>query len=104
LTSKFLSFKIFRYEIIPVCFRWLLWIYFDGFFAERFPEKISIANDPCRTRHCDRIAEGTFTLTNTLSLEGKKKITIRGKGMDKTILSFKEQNRWCRGHQGKRRR
>jgi parallel beta-helix repeat protein len=40
---------------------------------------------------------GTFTLTNTLSLEGKKKITIRGKGMDKTILSFKEQTDGAEG-------
>lgn len=40
---------------------------------------------------------GTFTLTNTLSLEGKKKITIRGKGMDKTILSFKGQTDGAEG-------
>ena len=40
---------------------------------------------------------GTFTLTNTLSLEGKKKVTIRGKGMDKTILSFKGQTDGAEG-------
>ena len=33
--------------------------------------------------------EGTFTFTASLSLEGKKNIIIRGKGKDKTILSFK---------------
>ena len=43
------------------------------------------------------LPEGTFTLTNTLSLEGKKKITIRGKGMDKTILSFKDQTDGAEG-------
>ncbi|MCA6451116.1 MAG: right-handed parallel beta-helix repeat-containing protein [Chitinophagaceae bacterium] len=43
------------------------------------------------------LPEGTFTLTNTLSLEGKKKITIRGKGMDKTILSFKGQTDGAEG-------
>jgi len=37
------------------------------------------------------LPEGIFQLTNTLSLEGKKKVTIRGKGMNKTILSFKNQ-------------
>ena len=37
------------------------------------------------------ITEGSFTMTKSLSLEGKKNITIRGKGMDKTILSFKNQ-------------
>ena len=34
---------------------------------------------------------GTFELTGSLSLEGKKNIIIRGQGMDKTILSFKNQ-------------
>lgn len=43
------------------------------------------------------IPEGTFTLTNTLSLEGKNKVTIRGKGMDKTILSFKGQTDGAEG-------
>lgn len=43
------------------------------------------------------LPEGTYTLTNTLSLEGKKKITIRGKGMDKTILSFKGQTDGAEG-------
>ncbi len=43
------------------------------------------------------LPEGTFTLTNTLSLEGKKNITIRGKGIDKTILSFKGQTDGAEG-------
>ncbi len=43
------------------------------------------------------LPEGVYTLTNTLSLEGKKKITIRGKGMDKTILSFKGQTDGAEG-------
>lgn len=43
------------------------------------------------------LPEGNFSLTNTLSLEGKKKITIRGKGMDKTILSFKNQTDGAEG-------
>ena len=34
---------------------------------------------------------GNFQISGSLSLEGKKKITIRGKGMDKTILSFKKR-------------
>ena len=33
------------------------------------------------------LAEGHFQLSGSLSLEGKMKITIRGKGMDKTVLS-----------------
>lgn len=37
------------------------------------------------------ITEGSFQITKSLSIEGKKNIVIRGKGMDKTILSFKNQ-------------
>ena len=43
------------------------------------------------------LPEGIFQLTNTLSLEGKKKVTIRGKGMNKTILSFKNQTDGAEG-------
>ena len=41
--------------------------------------------------------EGTFTFTGSLSLESKKRITIRGKGQDKTILSFKGQTEGAEG-------
>jgi parallel beta-helix repeat protein len=37
------------------------------------------------------LGEGRFVIDATLSMEGKKQVTIRGKGMDKTILSFKGQ-------------
>jgi parallel beta-helix repeat protein len=43
------------------------------------------------------ITEGSFTLAKSLSLDGKKSITIRGKGMDKTILSFKNQTSGAEG-------
>jgi len=43
------------------------------------------------------LGAGTFELTGTLSLEGKKHITIRGQGMDKTILSFKNQDQGAEG-------
>ncbi|GAB3998755.1 hypothetical protein GCM10028807_47300 [Spirosoma daeguense] len=41
--------------------------------------------------------QGTFTFTGTLSLQDKKKIIIRGKGVDKTILSFKGQTDGAEG-------
>ncbi|GGD45558.1 hypothetical protein GCM10011514_06960 [Emticicia aquatilis] len=41
--------------------------------------------------------EGSFTFTASLSLEGKKNITIKGKGKDKTILSFKGQTDGAEG-------
>jgi len=37
------------------------------------------------------IPEGRFQLNMALWMDGKKNITIKGKGMDKTILSFKDQ-------------
>lgn len=43
------------------------------------------------------IEAGTYTLSGSLSLEGKKNITVRGAGMDKTILSFKGQTEGAEG-------
>lgn len=37
------------------------------------------------------LPEGTFLLEVSLWLDGKDKVTIKGKGMDKTILNFKNQ-------------
>ena len=41
--------------------------------------------------------EGTFAIKSSLSLEGKKNIVITGKGIDKTILSFKGQTEGAEG-------
>ncbi|MDZ7880719.1 MAG: parallel beta-helix domain-containing protein [Saprospiraceae bacterium] len=43
------------------------------------------------------ITEGSFTLAKSLSLDGKKNITVRGKGMNKTVLSFKNQTSGAEG-------
>ena len=43
------------------------------------------------------ITEGSFSLTKSLSMDGKKNITIRGKGMDKTVLSFENQKSGAEG-------
>ena len=40
---------------------------------------------------------GTIKLSNTLSLDAKNNITIRGAGQDKTILSFKNQRQGAEG-------
>lgn len=40
---------------------------------------------------------GTIQLKNTLSLDGKKNITIRGAGQDKTTLTFKNQTQGAEG-------
>ncbi len=43
------------------------------------------------------VEAGNFQISGSLSLEGKKKITIRGKGMDKTVLNFKNQKTGAEG-------
>lgn len=43
------------------------------------------------------VDEGTIEFTNTLSMMDKKKVTIKGKGMNKTILSFKGQTTGAEG-------
>ncbi|MDB5282620.1 MAG: hypothetical protein JWO06_1695 [Bacteroidota bacterium] len=43
------------------------------------------------------LPEGTFTLTRSLILDGVKNVTIKGKGIDKTILSFKGQKDGAEG-------
>jgi parallel beta-helix repeat protein len=44
-----------------------------------------------------QLEEGTFAITTTLSMEGKKNLTIRGKGIGKTVLSFKGQTSGAEG-------
>ncbi len=43
------------------------------------------------------LPEGTFTLNRSLILDGVKNVTIKGKGRDKTILSFKGQKDGAEG-------
>jgi parallel beta-helix repeat protein len=40
---------------------------------------------------------GTVYLTNTLSLDAKKNITLRGQGQDRTVLSFRNQTQGAEG-------
>ncbi|QJW92004.1 hypothetical protein HNV11_22780 [Spirosoma taeanense] len=44
-----------------------------------------------------QLDEGKFTFTGSLSLEDKKNIVIRGRGVDKTVLSFKGQTDGAEG-------
>lgn len=43
------------------------------------------------------LPEGHFLFSQSLSLDNKKHLTIRGKGMDKTVLSFKGQKSGAEG-------
>jgi parallel beta-helix repeat protein len=43
------------------------------------------------------IPEGVFSIDATLSMEGKKRVVIRGAGMDRTILNFAAQSTGAEG-------
>jgi parallel beta-helix repeat protein len=43
------------------------------------------------------LTEGVITLSKSLSMDGKKNIVIKGKGIDKTILTFKNQTAGAEG-------
>jgi parallel beta-helix repeat protein len=43
------------------------------------------------------LPEGRFMFTRSLTMDGKKNILIRGRGMDKTILSWKNQTEGAEG-------
>lgn len=43
------------------------------------------------------LEEGRFVISGTLSMEGKKNVVLKGKGMGKTVLSFKGQQSGAEG-------
>ncbi|MCB0488136.1 MAG: right-handed parallel beta-helix repeat-containing protein [Cyclobacteriaceae bacterium] len=45
------------------------------------------------------LPEGHFMFSRTLTMDGKSNVTLRGKGMDKTILSWKNQVEGAQGFQ-----
>jgi parallel beta-helix repeat protein len=45
------------------------------------------------------LPEGNFMFTKTLVMDGKKNVVIRGKGMDKTVLSWQNQTEGAQGFQ-----
>jgi parallel beta-helix repeat protein len=44
-----------------------------------------------------RLPEGNFMFTKSLTMDGKNNVVIKGKGMDKTILSWKNQTEGAEG-------
>ncbi len=45
------------------------------------------------------LPEGNFMFTRSLTMDGKSNVVIRGKGMDRTILSWKNQKEGAQGFQ-----
>jgi parallel beta-helix repeat protein len=68
-----------------------------GFSQQNIQKKIQTQFIMAENGSTIDLDEGTFTFSSSLSIEDKKNIVIRGKGMDKTILSFKGQTEGAEG-------
>ena len=62
-------------------------------FEKKLQKQLILAEDGATIE----IPAGNFQLTKSLSLEGKKNIIIKGKGIDQTVLSFKTQTQGAEG-------
>jgi parallel beta-helix repeat protein len=62
-------------------------------FEEQILEAFILAKDSVTIE----LPEGHFLFSQSLSIDGKKHITIKGKGKDKTVLSFKGQTKGAEG-------
>jgi parallel beta-helix repeat protein len=62
-------------------------------FEKKLQKQLILAEDGATIE----IPAGNFQLTKSLSLEGKKNIVIKGKGIDQTVLSFKSQTQGAEG-------
>ena len=62
-------------------------------FEKKLQKQLILAEDGATIE----IPAGNFQLTKSLSLEGKKNIIIKGKGIDQTVLSFKSQTQGAEG-------
>jgi parallel beta-helix repeat protein len=62
-------------------------------FEKKLQKQLILAEDGATIE----IPAGNFQLTKSLSLEGKKNIVIKGKGIDQTVLSFKTQTQGAEG-------
>jgi parallel beta-helix repeat protein len=62
-------------------------------FEKELSEKLVNAKDG----EVIEMPEGTYAITRPLILDGAKNVTLKGKGMDKTILNFKNQKDGAEG-------
>ncbi|MCB0507921.1 MAG: parallel beta-helix domain-containing protein [Chitinophagales bacterium] len=65
----------------------------DGNFQKELQEKFILVEDGGTIE----LPAGNYKLSKSLSMEGKKNVTIKGKGADKTILSFLGQTEGAEG-------
>ncbi len=74
-----------------------IFINFQSFAQKDFQKRLQTKLIMAKEGEVIDIEEGSFHLLASLSLDNKKNVTIRGKGMDKTILSFKGQTEGAEG-------
>jgi parallel beta-helix repeat protein len=82
--------KILIFSVLMMCLQ-------IGFSQQNIQKKIQTQFIMTENGSTIDLDEGTFSFTSSLSMEDKKNIIIRGKGMDKTILSFKGQTEGAEG-------
>ncbi len=75
----------------------LLFISYSSFAQKDFQKRLQTKLIMAKDGDVIEIEEGIFLLSTSLSIDGKKNIIIKGKGMDKTILSFKGQTEGAEG-------
>ena len=74
--------------MVACCFALIAW---SAFGQKDVQKKIQTSFIEAADGSVIELPEGRFTFDASLSLDGKKNVTIKGAGMDKTILNFKDQ-------------
>ncbi len=74
-----------------LCTSVLLFASYLAFSQQDFQKKFQTAFIEVEDGGVIELPEGTYSLEVSLWLDGKENVTIKGKGMDKTILNFKNQ-------------
>lgn len=89
-----LQFKNKIMRILPFIFLCIhIGLFGQSDFEKKLQTKLILAEDG----DLIEIEAGEYFLKKSLSLDGKKNIIIRGKGMDKTILNFENQTQGAEG-------
>lgn len=70
---------------------------FIGFAQKNIQKKLQTQFIMVKDGGTVELEAGTFTLSKSLWMDGRKNVTIKGKGMDKTILTFKGQKEGAEG-------
>lgn len=86
-----------KQSIILVINLLLLFVSYSSFAQKDFQKRLQTKLIMAKDGDVIEIEEGNFLLSASLSIDGKKNIIIKGKGMDKTILSFKGQTEGAEG-------